>query len=66
MSGSRRPYPKEMVEPWITMDCDCGTYLPGAMEGGCDKCDGHGWFYFNRSTARIVSEMMLSAMERHG
>ena len=55
---SDRPTDKDMNQPWTTSDCEC--------ESRCDKCDGYGWYYINTKTNVTLSEMMRSAMDRHG
>lgn len=54
-----RPNPEDMLEGWITEDCDCVT------RNLCRRCDGDGWFFRNTFTGAHISDMMRDAMERH-
>ncbi len=56
--GQTSEKPTDVLEPWTVQNCECTKT--------CEKCDGHGWVYSNSDTGQTVSEMMLSAMERHG
>jgi hypothetical protein len=55
-----RPKDEDLLNGWFTADCGCDD--PKL----CNHCDGYGWVYKNKSHDGHLSEMMRSAMERHG